>query len=473
MHHEPPAGGDSVTTILDRLPLGRAHRRIVWIIGGLYFFELADLNTFAYAAPALREHAGFALGDVARVTASGFLGMFLGAVLAGRVADRIGRKRALLFSVGWFSLFSLATALGSTPTWLLVFRFLTGAGLSAMTVVAIGYLSEIVPARERGRAQATALAVGLVGIPAAAFLSRGIIPLSDGAWRFVFVFGGLGLLMLPALTRLPESPRWMLRHERGEEAHAVALSLGATRADLDNAAAENSPLTPARSAWSALLSGRVLRRTVVMVLTHAFAMIGFYGFSTWVPSLLAEHGFSLTTSLTFSAVTTLGAVPGALLARQIAERFSRKRLMIIVACLIAVFGTGYALSGGSLAIALFGLLVAALGQTFMALLYTYTAEVFPTAVRASGSGVAYGAGRLGNVLAPLAVPVIYSGLGYTAVFAAIAGCWVIAGLVVSLFGPETTGVTLDNLDAASGSEAPATTPDPAETAVPQAKEPIR
>lgn len=448
------AGGSSATDrpatligLLDQLPTGRLHRRITVALSAIFFFELADLNTFSYAAPALLEHHGFVLDDVAHVTSGGFVGMAVGALLGGRVADRLGRRMSLIVSVCWFSVFSLLTAAVATPHLLLAMRFLTGFGLSAMTVVAIAYLSEMVAPARRGHTQALTLGLGLLGIPAAAFIARGVIPLGSETWRIVFVFGGLGLLVLPLILALPETPRWLVEHGRTKEARDVALRLGASEQQLDGVSF-GTPLQAERKSLrslSELFRGRLAGRTVIMLVTWAFSMLGFYAFAAWVPSLLAAHGFSLTKSLTFSAVTTLGAVPGALLALPVTERFSRKWLMAITSVLIAACGTAYGLSNSGSMIIVFGFLVAALGQTFVAFLYAYTPEVFPTNVRSTGSGVGYSAGRLANVIGPLAIPAVYSGAGYTAVFLLIAACWVIAGVTVALGGPESRGTRLEEV----------------------------
>lgn len=406
--------------------LSPVHKKIVWTIAAVLFFEFADLNTFSYAAPALKKFAGFTLSDVALVTSAGFLGMFFGAVVAGRVSDRIGRRRTLTWTTALFSVFSLLTATGSGVWMLAGMRFCTGAGLSAMTVCAISYLSEMMPATRRGRAQSTTLAVGLAGIPAIAFLSRAVIPLGPDGWRIVFVVGGLAVFAVPLIARLPESPRWLSHSDHqagtagGHDTHLGALAT--------------------------LVGRRLRRRTAALVATWVLAMLGFYAFAAWVPALLAQHGLSLTTSLTFSAITTIGAVPGALLARAICDRFSRRWIMVATSVVIAVCGIAYGYSSSAGGIIVFGLLVSLLSQTFVAVIYTYTPEIFPIRVRAFGCGLSYGAGRLANVFGPLLIPTIYVAGGYAAVFVAVAACWIAAGVIVALFGPETTGVSLESVD---------------------------
>jgi putative MFS transporter len=314
-----------------------------------------------------------------------------------------------------------------------------------MTVSAISFLSETMPAAHRGRAQSTTLAVGLAGIPAITFLSRAVVPLGPDYWRIVFLVGGLALFAVPVVARLPESPRWLLHTGRHEQARDVLALLGNGHAPgvlIEDAHRRHDT---SLGALAALLGPGLRRRTMVLLATWILAMVGFYAFAAWVPALLAERGLSLATSLAFSAITTIGAVPGALLARAVSDRFSRKRIMAVVSVVIAACGIAYGYSSSAVGIIVFGLLVSLLSQTFVALIYTYTPETFPLRVRAFGCGLSYGAGRLANVIGPLLIPSIYVGWGYPAVFVTVAVCWIGAGAVVALFGPETTGAPLETV----------------------------
>ncbi|WP_254207154.1 MFS transporter [Nocardia alni] len=432
--------------MIDRLPVTRVHRRVIWTVSIVFFFEFADLNTFSYTAPALRKYDGFTLDNVAMATSAGFLGMFFGAVVAGRVSDRLGRRRTLTWATILFSLFSLLTAAGSGVWVMAVLRFCTGVGLSAMTVAAISFLSETMPAKTRGRAQSLTLAVGLAGIPAVAFLARAVIPSGTDGWRIVFLVGGLALLAVPMVARLPESPRWLVHVGRYSDARDVVEQLGG---DCSNVTfvTDGDDHRDTHLAALAVLLGRALRaRTLVLLAIWVLAMLGFYAFSSWVPALLAEHGLSLAKSLTFSALTTIGAVPGALLAFAVSDRFSRKWLMAATSSVIAACGVAFGYSSSAAGIIGFGLLVSMLSQTFVALLYTYTPEIFPLSVRAFGGGLSYGAGRLANVVGPVLIPTIFTGLGYTAVFVTVAACWIAAGVIVAVFGPEATGAPLEAVD---------------------------
>lgn len=431
----------SAAARVDRLPITRAHRVALVTLAFVFLFEFGDLNTFAYVAPALVKQLAFSVQDVATVTSAAFLGMAIGAIFGGRVSDLIGRKRALLFSTLLFSTFSLVNAAGvNVPTFFL-FRFLTGVGLSAMVVAATTYISEVMPGARRGRMQAAVMAVGLAGIPAMSFSARAIVPLGHDTWRWVFVLGSLALFAVPALLALPESPRWLVHRNRLNAAEASLARLEAGAGQLPPLAPVPERTTPAASArttgYRALFTGRTGRTTLFLAVVWIFQTLGFYGFVAWVPTLLAQHGFSVAESLGFSALTTIGAVPGALLAWPVTDRFGRKVPIVVVSLATAASGLAYGLTFNPVAIVVFGFCVNLLIQTFATLLYTYSPELFPTGLRNAGHGLVYGTGRLANIFGPAIVAAIFSAFGYQAVFVYIAACWLIVAGAVALFGPRT------------------------------------
>ncbi|HWT34399.1 MAG TPA: MFS transporter [Microbacterium sp.] len=441
---------------LDRLPIAKTHRLVIATLAVVFLFEFGDLNTFAYVAPALQQAYGFTVTTIAIVTSSGFLGMFFGATLGGRFSDAAGRRTALLTSTIAFSAGSLLNAFAWDQWSFMVVRFITGVGLSAMTVAATTYVSETMPAARRGRMQAAVMAVGLLGIPVISFAARAIIPISAESWRFVFVVGALAVVAIPGIVRMPESPRWLLRHGHDQKAERALQRFESPVADLPPLAeAPATPLgtvtvalttaRPGRGGYRVLFRGLAGRRTLFLSVVWIFQTLGFYGFTAFVPTLLVAHGFDLVHSIGFAAMTSLGAVPGALLAWPISDRFGRKTPLVIVCIATAVSGILYGITFNVVAIVAFGFCVNVLIQTFAALLYTYTPELFPTEVRNSGSGFTYGMGRLVNIVGPFIVAALFGSLGYQSVFIYIAACWLIVAVTIAIFGPRSGKVTLEDL----------------------------
>jgi MFS transporter, putative metabolite:H+ symporter len=437
---------------LDRIPvITPTHRRWVGLLGFLFVFDLVDLNSFAYAAPALRQEWGISIGEVGAITSAGFVGMFLGAIVGGRLSDRIGRRPVMIGAVFFYSLFSLLSAFATGPLMLGGLRVLTGFGLQAMTGVLLVWVSEMFPRALRGRYQAMLLAIGLAGVPIAAWVARLVVPMGVGAWRWIFVVGALGAIGgVVALKVLPESVRWSAAHGRPGDPRIVESmereAEARTKESVEPlpAPVPDRPVVPGKV--SELLRGATLRKTVVAAGACVFLILSFYGFSSWVPTLLVERGYSTAESLTYSSILAIAAVPGALLAMPIIDRFERRTVVLSLQVVVAVLLLLFGLIDHPAAIIVCGFGAAMLMQTGVATLYTYIAEVFPLHLRGLGSGIANGSGRLAGVLGGFLVAALYSGLGLTSVYVYLAVAALLMGLVLGLFGERTTNRRLEDIE---------------------------
>jgi len=430
---------------LDRLPVFSFHRRMMWLLSFCFFFELAGINTFAYAAPAIRAQWGISIATISLITSGTFLGMFFGAATGGWFADRVGRKRALIFSVGWFSAFSLLNAFAWEPVGLFFARLMTGIGLAAMTAIAITYIAEMYPAQRRGAYQGWIMAIGLCGIPIAALVARLVVPAFPFGWRLVFVWGALGIIFPFAARNLEESPRW--HEKRGQLAEADAiLQRIETAAERETGTPLSQPLPlnpiPRQGRYLDLFAPHVRPRTFMLLAAWIFQTLGFYGFSAFAPTLLVEHGFKLVESLQWVTMMQFAGVPGAFIAGFVSDRWQRKYWISLFAVLIATCGLLYGVTFRAEFIVIFGGLMTMMIQAFAPLLYAYTAECFPTEIRSTGTGFTYGIGRLSNAAGPLLIAFLYTTYGYGSVFTYIAACWLVVAGSVAATGPLTRGRTL-------------------------------
>jgi putative MFS transporter len=270
------------------------------------------------------------------------------------------------------------------------------------------------------------------------------VPLSTWSWRLVYVWGALGLLFVLFTRRLIESPRWY--QSRGEYQRAEA----ALREIEDRVAGEAGPLPapapapdpdaearPARAPLRLLLRKRYLGPTLLLTVLWVSQTIGFFGYSSWAPTLLAKEGFSVERSIFYVALTTVGAPLGSFLAALVTDRFERKWCLVVFGTVIAVCGLLYGLTFSPVLIVVFGFLVNLIERGYTALAYAYSPELFDTYGRSLGTGVSYGLGRLSNAAGPLIIAAIYNGAGYHSVFVFIAGAWMVGALTLALFGPRT------------------------------------
>ncbi|MGH3319562.1 MAG: MFS transporter [Streptosporangiaceae bacterium] len=454
----------SAVARMNRIPVAtRSHKIWVFLLCGVFMFELADLNTFGFAAPALIKHWGASVGAIGGITSAAFFGMFVGALVGGRVADRVGRKRALIGASAFYSIFSLLSAASINLPMLGVFRVLTGVGMEAMTVVGLTYVSEMYPRTLRGRYQALILGVGLIGIPGMSWFARWAVPLGPNGWRLIFVLGAFGLVVaVLMITLLPESIRWQEGTGRKDEAEALLSKLedearAKTGGELPEPSAEQAVTTPGR--LSELFRGRYVRRTVVLCVVWVFGILGFYGFNGWIPTLLVEHGYGTLESLTYTSIVTLGVIPGALLAWPITDRWERKFALLAFEIILGVLVLIYGFVPVTAVILVVGFLISMFLQTQTAFLYAYTPEVFPTRLRGVGSGLPNGMGRLAGFAGGFLVAGIFGGFGYTAVFIYVMAALVLAGLILAVFGERTSRRALEDIGETTETER--VTPPPA------------
>jgi len=447
----------SVGARLERLPIAGFHRYVIGILAFAFFFELGDLQTLGLTAPVVIKawklgHTG--ITDIGNLTSWSFAGMFLGATLIGYISDLFGRKKSLISTVLIYSVFSLLNAFAMNLTEFSITRFLTGFGLSAMTVVGITYISEVFPAKRRGTYQGLIMTVGLAGIPLTTLVSRLLIPAAPWGWRLVFVWGALGFICATLAVKMKESPRWLENRGRFNEANAIMNQIEEEVSKEKGTLAEpveEVKAAIAKKGWGELFSKRYAGRTVVLLFLWVLQTLGFYGFVAWVPTLLVAHGFSLVHSLTWTFVMSIGAVPGAFIAYLLSDKIDRKWLVSIFAVLIAACGLIYGLTFNTVMIMVFGFLVNMFIQTFAPLLYAYTPELYPTEIRNSGSGLTYGVGRLFNIGNGFIVPAIYGAAHhYANVFIYIAACWGLLSIITFVFGPKTKGKALEIVSASEG-----------------------
>jgi putative MFS transporter len=432
---------------LDRLPITSLHRAAIRALAFAYFFELADIYTFSLASPGLMTYWHLSVRDVARITSATFGGAFLGAIGAGRFAEMFGRKPTLIVAILLYSLASMLCGLSWSSASLGAFRFLTGLGLAGMTVVANTYVGELFPPATRGRYLAIIVAIGLIGVPVTAWISRFVVPIGASGWRFVFLWGGLGVAVIPLVLRMTESPRWYASRGRFDEARVTVEQWEAC------ASSEGKAPSPVVSkitdgcigtgSFSTLLRGRLGRRTVLMLFVSALQTIGGYGFLVWAPALLVAHGFTMLRSLEYSSLIAICNPLGAAASIALIERVERKSLIAAGSVIIAALGILYGSSTQPFFIVLFGGMLVFMLQANVPAGFTYGAELYPTEVRASGVGLLYGFGRLVNIAGPFAISSLYSITGYFSIFAFIAACYLVSAVALAAFGPRTTRRSLE------------------------------
>lgn len=458
----------SIAARLNGLPIVRTHRLATIVVGIGAFFDLFDIFLAGVLGTVLSRE--FKLSSVALqlVLASGFLGMFVGAAGMGAFADRFGRRTAFMVNLAIYSVFTLAGAFAPNAAVLVAARALAGVGIGAELPLCDTYLGELLPARHRGRYTAIAYTLGFVGVPTVGWLARVLVPLSPlgiAGWRWVFAIGSLGGAIIWLLRRqLPESPRWLEAAGRHQDADRIVTAMelearGPARAEARveevlaadvRGAAEASAAHPPRRGrvpLRRLFEPEYRGRTLMLSIFQTFQAVGYYGFGTIVPLVLVAKGFSIVTSLTYTSLVFIGYPLGSALSIPIVERVDRRWLIVGAAFLMAIFGIGLGAAQSAAAIIPLGVAYTMVANIFSNAFHVLQAEIFPTAVRATAAGTAYGLSRLSSAAMPFVLLPLLDSYGSVAVFGAVGAAMLIVMLDIGLFAPSTTGRGLEDVAA--------------------------
>ncbi|WP_208104466.1 MFS transporter [Geodermatophilus obscurus] len=420
-----PAGrAPSQVGHLDRLaghgrPGGRGYDLVVY--GTVVPLFLRDPGQIGEVTPAL---AG-ALGSYA------LIGVLVGALLAGSVADVIGRRKVMLTAYAWFSVGMALTALAASTTTFGLLRFVTGIGVGALVATTGALVAEFAPAGKKNLANA----ITYSGVPLGSLLAAllAILLLDVIGWRGMFWIGALPLVTLfpLAFLKMPESPAWLASRGRLDEAQAVSARTGVTLAEPRTEGPEVvAPVAEGRAGFAGLTGRTYLLPTFLLGLLSATGLLLVYALNTWLPELMGRAGFSTNGSLAFLLVLNGGAVLGALAASRFADRFGPKR---VVAASFLFGAVALALLTVSLPLGVLLAFVAVVGlgtSGTQILIYGFVATYYRTNVRSAGVAWCAGFGRLGGIGGPLIGGLLVaSGIALNTIFYVLTALAVVGALL--------------------------------------------
>lgn len=434
---------------LERIPVSKFHYKLLLITGLGWMFDAMDTGIISFVLPVLAKTWGLTSAQVGYIGSIGLIGMALGAALAGSAADRLGRKK--MFAVT-LVIYSVATGLCGMA-WnyesLLAFRFLVGFGLGGQLPVAVTLVTEYSPPAARGRFIVLLESFWAFGWLAAAVIAYLLIP--RFGWPAAFLIGALpALYVLKIWQAVPESVRFLLDKGRTAEAQAIVSHIERS-AGISPAPEVIAPPAPAvrRTAFADIWTSAFARRTLMLWLLWFGIVYSYYGIFTWLPSLMFGKGYTQT--FEYVIIMTIAQIPGYFSAAYLIDRIGRKATLgsYITLCAVCTYFFG---QGNQQTVLLWGSLMSFFNLGAWGVIYTYTPELYPTRVRAFGSGWAAAIGRFGGMLAPAVVGLMLGDMGgkgnYGSVFTMFTGVLLLVAAVVWLLGEETKGKTLNEISRA-------------------------
>ncbi|MFI6572332.1 MFS transporter [Nocardia fluminea] len=401
-----------------------------------------DLIVYGATVPSLLDEPGWEMtASTAGLIGSWTLfGLMVGFLLAGPLADRVGRRKVMMAGVVWFSAGCAICALATSPEFLGAARFFTGIGLGGVVPSAVALTMEFAPRNRRQIYNGMMLTGYSFGGIIAALVAIALLP--DHGWRVLYAVGALCVIVVPAMYFwLPESVNSLVARGKDDEAAEVAraydLDIGAVRAEqlIQRTATANGEKA---SGFRMLLTRKYLPSLLLFVVVCICAQLIGYGLSTWLPVLMREAGYPLGSSLQFLLVLQVGAVIGMIGGSMLADRYGSRRVLVpfFLIGAISLLVLSRKVDTAVLMVAVAGAGLGSIGSSSLA--YGYVAAKYPASCRGSAVGASMGLGRIGSILGPsIGGWIVGSSLATHWNFYAFAVPAVIAAVIVILMPAST------------------------------------
>lgn len=423
---------------LDHVPLRGAHWSLTGVIGVALVIDTMKPATLGFVLPGTAAEYGLDIGTAALLPITALTGTTLGSLMWGLLADRIGRRPTILLSG---LLFMATSVCGFMPTFAgnLAMCFVMGASAGGMLPIAYALMAESVPASARGWLMVAQTGLATVGGYLVASASAVLLEPLFG-WRILWVLGlPSGLLLLLLNRWIPESPRFLLAHGRVAEAEAVLTRYGVLTPIQPVSTRPAGPPAPIGRLARLFRSPYTPHTATVLLYGIAWGLVN-WGFITFLPTLLRDHRGTSTSSLLF--LGALLAVPNTILAAFLYGRWSSRRSMLLYAGMTTAGLLGFTTLTSTAGrdwplVALVTLLLAGAGG-MIAMLAPYAAEIYPTSLRGTGSGLSAAASKVGGMIGPPLISPLAAGLGVGPIALLVAIPVVLAATAIAATGRETS-----------------------------------
>ncbi len=436
---ETPVAQRDVEAVLREGGFTSFHRRAVLVTGVAWTFVAMEILLVGFTLPVFAAEWGLSGRWLGWIGASALAGSLVGSLVVGRTADRIGRRRLFHLAILWYAGFTALTALAWGPVSVFLFRFLAGLGIGGMLVVDPALLAEYLPPQRRGRFLAFLDLFWPFGLLLATGLSWVFLDVLDGEWRWLYVAAAFPALFAWVARRtLPESPYFLARTGRTEEAADVLGEITGAPVDAGSLAAEPEP----RSSALELVAARLRGTSALIVLGWIALNISYYGLFLWLPTVLGEEGRYNLNVYVLLTLIALAQFPGYAAAIWLVEAWGRRSTLATFLALGGVSALTFALADSTPVYVAALFFVGFFNLGAWGAVYPYTSELFPTRLRGSAFGLVEGFGKGAAIGGPYLFGYLIDVTGDTVWSLAFVALVMLGGAAVTLLGRETRGAAL-------------------------------
>ncbi|HYA42825.1 MAG TPA: MFS transporter [Syntrophobacteraceae bacterium] len=441
-----------ISEIIDEIGMTKYTIGVFILVGLTLLFDGLDYMIVPFTMPQIGKEWALTKVQTGSLASWSLLGLGIGAIFAGMISDRIGRKRALGLACIVYSIFTLPIYFVQSYPVYSVLRVLAGVGLGACIPVAITMASELAPSKNRGLLSAGVLSFLMLGWALAGLVAIYVVPAFG--WRVCYLIGGIPALYgIFILLQPAESPYWLIAHGREREAIKIVQNFeisGKGKARELEPGSLLIPLAAHSVGVKAIFSPDLIKATASFWLIYFFGALLIYGVISWLPSLLVAKGYGIVRSYSFSVAQNLFSVIGTMGTGMMADAIGRKKNMALgfFATAISIMLLGLSANQGQVLAC--SILVGILMNWGLSAVMPLMAETYRTEFRNTGIAWATAAGRAGAFCGPILGGVVQQlGLGFTGVFAFFTLPALICTLVTVTIVTETKGKGIEATLAAS------------------------
>ncbi len=435
-----------ISELIDSIGISKLTWAIFFLCGVAMLFDGYDNMIVSYTMPQITAEWGLSKVQTGSLVSWGLLGLLFGGFFAGVLSDKIGRKKTLILSCLFYSIFCGLIYFAQNFEMFALFRVLSGFGLGACLPVSITLVSESVPTKNRGLFITSLFAFFLAGWVLAGVVAMFVVPALG--WRLCYLIG-----MIPALYAivlalyLPESSRWLLI--KGREADALAMlnkfELSAKRVATNYAPGSVVvPPPPKVVGLAALFTRQFLPVTIGLSLLYFMGSMIVYGVTAWLPSLLVAKGYSIAKSYSLAVMTNSASVVANITTGYVSDKIGRKKTLmygfIILGIVVILFGY----SASTTQLIIFSIMFGFFSNFALTGVQPLLAESYPTEFRNTGVAYSQAFGRLGGMAGPILAGFAQAiGFSFTGTLVMFAAPALICVVILIFFKLETKGKSLE------------------------------